>query len=464
MNILFVYSMKDSPNPVKPLREQTEIQYGISYISSFLKAHNHQTQLLIMTYKTKKTVIDETIAHFRPRLICFTSVASEYDFIKDIARYIKSHHRSPYLLAGGPHVTLNPAETINDTYDAICIGEGEYPTHELAEKLAKDEKITSIQNLWIKNNNGEIERNPTREFNQDLDSMPFPDRAIWQKWMADSKKTKHEIILGRGCPFQCTYCCNHAFKKIAPGKYVRFRSSGNVIHELENIVHDFPETKEIYFEVETIGADIEFAKELCSKLKDFNRLRPKPLSFGVNLRISPNIDYDRLFHHLQDSNFTYLKIGLESGSLRVRKDILKRHYSNEDILKTITLARQYHLKISTYVMIGIPGETLADFKETIACIRQCQPDRAGLSIFYPYPGTELYKLSEDMGLLTPNRTSNHERKLATLDLPEFSKREIQKQYDWFPYSIYKGRKSIFSLLRKVLYRRMSSMYRNLAHA
>jgi anaerobic magnesium-protoporphyrin IX monomethyl ester cyclase len=271
------------------------------------------------------------------------------------------------------------------------------------------------------------------------------------------------IILGRGCPFQCTYCCNHALMKIAPGKFVRFRSPENVMQELETLMHTFPKTKEMYFEVETIGANKQFAVDLCGQLRDCNAKLSKPLSFGVNLRITPHMDYDTLFQAFQHAHFGYVKIGLESGSDRVRKEILNRHYSNADIVKAVKAAQQYGLKVATYVMVGIPGETLRDFKETIRCLRECQPHRAGLSIFYPYPGTELYKLCQEQGLLNQRQITTKEREIATLDLPGFSKKEIQKQYDWFPYHVYKGRKPMFSLLRQVFARRMASLHTAIAH-
>jgi len=44
------------------------------------------------------------------------------------------------------------------------------------------------------------------------------------------------------------------------------------------------------------------------------------------------------------------------------------------------------------MMIGIPGETIKDFKETIKICRICQPKEVLEYIFYPYPGTYLYEL------------------------------------------------------------------------
>jgi radical SAM superfamily enzyme YgiQ (UPF0313 family) len=461
MNILFIYSLKDVANPVKPVRDLKEIHLGISSISSFLKFHHHSTDLFVATKKTERRSLDESIKRFQPDLICFTAVASEYDFISNIAEYIKDKYPHIYLLVGGTHVSLNTDEAIRDAYDALCIGEGEYPTLELVEQLEKSKKPTGIRNLWIKNGN-EIEKNRTRELVDDLDQLPFPDRHIWERWVNSPQKSRQVILLGRGCPFECTYCCNHALKRLALGKYVRLRSCDNVLREVREVLEKYPGTEEIYFEVETIGINQPFVMELCAKLEEFNEEYGRPITYGVNLRVTPETDYRDLFEALKRANFGYVAIGLESGSHRVRREILKRHYSNEDVIRTVRLAKGHELRVYMYIMVGIVGETLDDFKETIDCSRACQPDYISLSIFFPYPGTRLYQVCKEKGLLDHKIDPTNERRRASLDLPEFSKRQIQKQFNWFHYHVYKGYRPQYNPIRfyfrYISYRAYQKMY------
>jgi radical SAM superfamily enzyme YgiQ (UPF0313 family) len=131
----------------------------------------------------------------------------------------------------------------------------------------------------------------------------------------------------------------------------------------------------------------------------------------------------------------------------VRKEILKRYYSNEDIIRTEKLPRRYGLNVFMYAMVGIVGETLDDFKETIDCCRECQPDYISLSIFFPYPGTALYQVCKEKGLLDGKIDLRNERRRAILDLPGFSKRQIQKQFNWFYYHVYKGYRPQFNPIR-----------------
>lgn len=456
MNVLFVSSMRVYCRPEKPLHGQSAVLLGISYISSSLKAAGHATRLLVLTPETPKEVIDRTIRDFRPRLVCFTAFFSEYPFIAGIAGYIRQQFPDLYLLGGGPHISLNADAVIRDCFDALCIGEGEQPTLELVQQLEAGQTPSGIRNLWIKHG-ADVEKCPPRDFLQDLDSLPFPDRDMWQEWIEDPN-TKPCVLLGRGCPFNCTYCCNHALRKLTEGEYVRFRSTDNVIAELRQLTERLRGVRQVYFEVETIGANLDFAKHLCERLQEFNAGRAEPITFSVNLRVTPGCDYSRLFAAFKEAHFTLVNIGLESGSPRVRSEVLNRHYSNDDLLRAVERARQYGLKVALFVLLGLPGETRQDFQETVECTRRCQPDECFLSIFTPYPGTVLYTRCEEMGLLDQGLDMRLERRRAILDLPGFSRRQIQIEYLLFPYKVYKGRKPLPAVLKRVAKNWVRSSY------
>ena len=72
MNILFVYSIYDIKSQERPLRTFEDMQFGISYISSLLKEHGHNTKLIVLSrmlglrnYK----IVENAIKVFSPDLI-----------------------------------------------------------------------------------------------------------------------------------------------------------------------------------------------------------------------------------------------------------------------------------------------------------------------------------------------------------------------------------------------------------
>jgi len=454
MNVLFVYSLADASfPPVKPLNSWAKIQLGISYISSCLKQAGHRTMLVVPRRRRFQNDVQRVFQMFSPDLICFTAVSTEYSFVEKVAQFIREKAPEAYLVVGGPHASLQPEVVSTGPFDAVCIGEGEYPMVELASVLQEKKQPSGIPNLWIKRNHS-IEKNDSRDFIQNLDELPFPDREIWRPWVEHD--SLHTILLGRGCPHNCTYCCNHMLRKLSKGQYVRFRSPSNVIQEMGCVSESFPDLSGMYFEVETITANQKWAFEFCERLEEFNAFRKNKIGFGTNVRVIPNRSLRPLFKAFSRAGFSYINLGIESGSERVRSKVLKRADSNEDLIRTCDEARESGLSINAYNMIGLPGETPQDFRETLEINRRCLPDNNYLSIFYPYPGTELHRVCLERGLQLKREEESLERFRPVLGLSEFPDRKVNHYFRWFDWYVYRGRRSLLKILSHAFFRTLGA--------
>jgi len=446
MKILFVYSAQKTIVPEKPLLGQEGIYHGLSSVAGMLHSNGYECDLLVLDRVNRKKnvcILKDKVEKFNPSIVAFTAVFSEFEFICQIAKQVKIHYSNLFLIAGGVHITLNPDESYLSLFDAICIGEGEYPMLELVERLEQQKPIDGIQNLWVKTELG-IKKNPVRPFIEDLDNLAFSYRAMWQQWILNPM-TKPTVLLGRGCPYKCTYCCNHKLRKIGTGKYVRMRSPENILLEIRELYQKLPDITEIYLEVETILVDKKHFEKLCELLEAFGKKTEFKIKFGANLRVFPNMDVEFVFSQFKRANITSVTIGLESGSYQIRKEILSRDYTNELILKTAEAAKARNIEIALFNMIGLPTETPAEFAETLLMNQLIEPTFHATSIFFPYPGTELADLCRRMNLMPKKISTNDERQLAVLDLPGFSKRQIQKSFDSFHFNVYKQRKNKSSI-------------------
>ncbi len=448
MNILFIYSIRNAILREKPLKGQEEIQLGIAQLSTVLKKEGHHTGLVVLDRKYGKKNLVQLVRkmHYgKYELICFSSVYSEFDYIQAIAAYVREHY-DVFTILGGSHATVSPQISYLDTFDALCIGEGEGALTELARGLENGKEITAIQNLWMKQGE-KIIRNRSRPFLQDLDSLPTVDRDLFQEYIFEPV-SRLSVLLGRGCPYSCTYCCNHKIRKVASGKYVRMRSVKSILEEIESLTLQFPLVTEYFLEVETLGANMKWLIELCNGLEQFNksrkqnpfRARESNLTFSANLRVTDNMDADQVFGHLKKANFESVSFGLESGNERIREEVLDRHYSNGTIRNAVHTARKYHIKVGMFNLIGLPTESYQDFQDTLRLNQELQPHWHSTSIFFPYKGTRLYELSEELGLIRGELSGMEERQRAVLDLPEFSKRQIQRQFNSFHFNVYRKSK------------------------
>ncbi|MCD4669993.1 MAG: B12-binding domain-containing radical SAM protein [Actinomycetia bacterium] len=461
MKILFIYSLELAISVEKPLYSYEFLQFGISHLSSFLKHNNHDTNLQILSRsfgKKNHSIISKKIKDYQPEIIGFYSVSTEYKFISGISRFIKTNYPDIFLIIGGPHSTLKPEEVSGDDFDAICIGEGERSILELANTLKNGESPSGIKNLWIKNN-GAIEKNPLADFFQDIDLLPFADREMWEE-SVDYKPNLLEqnisILLGLGCPFNCTYCINHVLRKITGGNYIRHRSPQNIIKEIKLLHAKYPLEKSMFLELDSFNVNSKWATGLCDEIEKFNRSIDTPLSFRINIRIMQNTNLRSLFKTFKRANITSLNIGIESGSMRVREEVLKRKYSNRDILGIIDLAKKYEIDYNFFIMIGLPGETHKDFKESIKICRISQPKEIMEYIFYPYPGTDLYEYCKKNNLLNKVKDVKLERRQVAIELPDFTRTQEIRGYLWFHYNVYKGYRSRIKLILQVIIKMMRS--------
>jgi radical SAM superfamily enzyme YgiQ (UPF0313 family) len=400
-----------------------DFQPGIAYISAVLRNEGHQTSLLHVRSEISKEQILKIIQHANPDLIGFYSNSHQYSYVESYAKWIKESLDVP-IICGGIHATLCPKEVIScRDIDMVCVGEGEYPMLELVDCLERGKNINKILNLWVKNGNKEV-RNPVRPLIDNLDELPFPDRDLFNyKKILRRNRGFLTLLAGRGCPFDCTYCCNHALKKIYKGKgrYVRFRSVENVLDEINFTTQKYGNlVKGLNFDDDTFTIYHKWVKEFCKEY-------PKEFDYPFYCNVRADTVNREILLMLKKAGCEVIRLGIESGNEWLRKNILKRNITNEQIIRICKIAHKIGLKVYTFNVIGFPFETKSMIEETIKLNRLISPDYIQFSIFYPYPKTELWNLCKRKGLLTNRNKKSYFDKGTTLNLPELEE-EIDKYY------------------------------------
>lgn len=398
--------------------------YGLAHISSILKDNGHKTSLLHITKEISKKKIIGEVKNSKPDMIAFSSTTNQYPFAKLYAKWIKETFDLP-IIFGGIHATLCPEDVSScDDVDVVCVGEGEYSTLELVNAMEKGQDFTSINNLWIKKD-GLLKKNPLRPLISNLDELPFPDRDLfcYEKTLQKRGGTA-DFLAGRGCPYNCTYCCNHAIRKVYKGKehYVRIRSVKNVMDEIHSVEDKYGHLmKQMNFDDDTFTLFSKWLKEFCETYRE-----EFDYSFSCNVRAN-TLNREKLML-LKKAGCDTIRIGVESGSEWLRRNILKRTMSNQQIIDTCKVAHDVGLRVYAFVMIGLPFETPSMINETLAITRTIEPDRLQVSIFYPYPNTELYNICNDHGFLTSRKKKSYFDKGTTLNLPTLTEKDINKYY------------------------------------
>jgi radical SAM superfamily enzyme YgiQ (UPF0313 family) len=362
---------------------------GVMSIAGVLRSHGHEVDL-ILTDEHPRNYLD-LIDQYNPDLIGFSFMTGNRRWAFATAKELKQKFNKP-IIFGGVHPTLFP-EDIDPSYvDYICIGEGEYPLLELMNGIENGEDCSKIQNLWVKKNSSVV-KNPLRDLIQDFDSLPLPYREIYYRYKFIRDLPIKRFISGIGCPFRCTFCHNPMQIEIYKGKgtFVRKKSVGRVIKEIHHVKDRFV-LKRVHFSDDIFVLDKKWLERfLQAYRKEIN------LPFSCNIRVDQV--NEKIIREMYESGCCGISFGIESGSERIRNEILKKQLQEEDIINNSKIIKKYGIKLIITNLMGLPEETLEDAFKTIELNQKIEADYIRANILVPYPKTEIVDYAIEKGLL-----------------------------------------------------------------
>ena len=207
MRILFInFNLNSTPG----------INNGLAILSAVLKEKGHKVGLIFLCdeldYGLDLTRIRGDISDFMPDIVGISLVETQLKHMNVFLKDLKSYYKG-LVVCGGPHPTMNPEEVLSiDGIDIACVGEGEDAIVELAETLqSRRGDYRNIRNLWCKSDKGEVIKNKLRP-PKNLDELPLEDKELFDlDKLLGLKNNQLEVLLGRGCVFECAYCINRPF-------------------------------------------------------------------------------------------------------------------------------------------------------------------------------------------------------------------------------------------------------------
>ena len=418
MKILFIYCNIETNN----IRH---FPFGIGTLSSFVKRHGHETELLYLQQEMHQDEILNFVGKSNPDIIGFSVVSMQWEAVLKYARIIKSVFKVP-VICGGPHPTFLPEEVIGqDAVDMICMGEGEYALLDVMDRMATGGDLSTIPNIWVKNEQGQVFKNSIRQLVEDLDALPWPDRDIMPfQDVLDESKSEPIFITSRGCPYNCKFCSNSAIKTLYKGKgrYIRQRTPENVIQEIVDLRKNY-RFDSLNFYDEAFGYNRKWITKFCTLYKE-----KVDLPFGAFIR-AESVDRE-IFHIMAEAGLKLIYIGVESGNEQIRRSVMNRKMSNETIIKACRDAQAEGIQVWTFNMVGVPGETVDTIKDTMELNRVINPHFASVSIYQPMPGTEMYEYCKENNYIVQNYSTSLYNG-SILNLPTISRQDLHAMFQDF---------------------------------
>lgn len=390
---------------------------GPGFLAAYLRAHGHEATFLRIPVDATADDVVARVRALTPDLLGVSMTTRQWLRARELVAAIRRELDVP-VIAGGLHPTFAPEAVLAAPgFDYVCMGEGEAPLLDVVQALEAGHPADDIDNVWARGGSRPRLRPPF----EPLDALPFIARD-----MLDEPTGVIHVSTQRGCPFPCTYCAARMFDELyqGTGDYGRRRTVASVMEELQGLARADKLAYVIFLD-DTFTIHHPWVREFCG-------VYGPALGAPFSLHARVETVNSRLLDTLAAAGCQQITYGVESGSERVRRQIMHRPVTNQRIRDVFRMTREAGIQVTANYMLGLPDETPADLQQTLDLAAELEVLDFGYFVFYPYPGTRLFHVCRERGYLPESYLdlpANHRESI--LDLPELSKDDIARFYDAF---------------------------------
>lgn len=369
---------------------------GLAYIASFLETKGHEIDILWLDtfeFSYAQKLILSKIDESKPEVLGIQMFSMNRVSSYRLIEHCSEKYPTLKLVIGGIHASIM-ADQIVERYRNIIIvmGEGEVAFSELLFAFENKLSLNNIKGLvyW---DNGEIVKTEERELNYNLDILPHPKHEVF--FDSEPKRTEAHIITSRGCPFKCSFCCLHIISK----RKHRVRNIDDVIKEIVSLKIKYPRLKRVQFHDDTFTLDNKRVLDFCKKIITLSL----DIEFIISARVKPVSE--EMLYYMERAGFKKLMFGLETGAEKLMVNIHKG-INKKDVDELFYKLKKHNFLITTFLMVGFPGENENTVAETISFVKKLQKIKynyiVGIGKLWVYPGTEIYQTMKENNCISDN--------------------------------------------------------------
>lgn len=425
---------------------RTLIQYiyptEFGALAAYLKPRGYDVRVLVINRLREIEKIPTALAAQQPDLVGFTGISAQFPYVRRCIELTRRWNKDVPILAGGKHATLYPEDYLNlPEVQGVCVGEGELTFLEILAAMRQGKSPKGVAGYWYKEDD-RIIAGPTRAFIENHDDLPYMDREIvdYQE-ILDKNSNTVTTIMGRGCPYDCTFCSNHRLRLRNEGAYVRNRSVMNLLGDLEQLSRHY-KFNYLYYRDDTFTWDRDWTMEYC-------REYPKHFSYPFEILTRADCLDRELLQALVAAGCANIWLGLDSGNDHIRENVLRKNISVEQMIRMTDEMIDLGITPTITNMVGLPYETPESFMDTVRANRRIHHRVVALSqgtgtgpkifTFSPFPGTLLYETARQEGWLKPIWFGFRVYRDSQIEMPGFPHRQVIKAQQRFRYLVYKDR-------------------------
>lgn len=331
----------------------------------------------------KSSLFFKSLQTFKPHLVGISSVSMYWS--KAVAEGNIAHDLGIPVIFGGIHISLLP-KSLPRYAIAACIGEGEVTFPEMirgfiVDKLTESRKQIKGLAYWEEDRLVTTEAQPLLD---NLDDSPFPAYdCLPQSWI-------ETLITSRGCPYDCIFCSTTRY-----WKQLRLHSAERVIADASHII-TARKPKLLIFSDDLFVASKRRLLAIAEGFKKKGILGSVPMSCSARA----NLIDDEVAEVLKHIGIVNVAFGFESGDVETLRYLKGTNVTVEDNYRAIDIMHRHNIKVHGFFIIGAPFETKEQIQNTFALAKRT--DTFDFSFLTPYPGTPLWELAKNKGMVRDN--------------------------------------------------------------
>jgi len=385
MHIVFI------PPVINPIFTEDYENYtplGLLALSSSLEINGYKSYI----YKASKRLLDNDaydivaneILALNCNIIGFSTYCNSFPASLILAERIKIKNPNAIIIFGGPHASLLYNEIMKEFnyVDFILRGEADLSIVNLISTLTKNEiqnNFDNISGVTYRNSSNEIINTAYDIKNLiNLDTIPIP------KYDVAELNGHADIDVGRGCPFNCVYCCTNNFFS----RRFRVKSVKRIIQEIHLLYSNY-NVKSFSFSHDMFTLNKVFIREFCHAFINYQDKQKEKMVWTCSARI--DTISEELLECMADAGCNAIFFGIESGSKDVQKYINK-NLNLETVEKTIKYCISIGIRPTVSFMAGFPIESISDINSSLEMILNLSKLKAKvqLTLLSILPGTKLF--------------------------------------------------------------------------
>ena len=395
------------------LKTKPTVPLGLLSISAFLQSKGIPSTLRNLAIGPPSALeIEQMLSAEKADVVGISFYTDNCFRAYELSKNVRKVLPQSTIVMGGHHASYLYGQLLEGGFaDIVVIGEGEQTFYELIRALDDETALDDVAGLAFRRN-GQTVVTAKREFIRDLDSLPPYYHAISEHDTHSHRLSPkaalaaaggtlgdrpwefsfYPLITTRGCPFDCQFCASTVLGG-GDKNYWRAESPGRVAGKVQYL-YETHNCRFVDFWDNSFNIQPDRVAAIC---KEFMR-RELRVRWKCTMRANLRLNAPGMLKLMAKAGCYKVHYGIESGSQEILDNISKR-IAPAEMIETISRAKDADLQVRGLFMVGNPGEREETVRESIGLARASRPENLVVALAIVYPGTGLYALAKQRGLI-----------------------------------------------------------------